>query len=60
MRRRAHRRPEAHAISLALEAYDLVAYFTGGKPVKGSEEFETLWMGAKWRFASAESMKGTL
>lgn len=42
---------------VALEGYDAVAYFTAGKPVKGSEEFETAWRGAKWRFASAESMK---
>ena len=32
--------------------YDLVAYFTDQKPVKGSEQFTYTWMGATWRFAS--------
>jgi YHS domain-containing protein len=29
-----------------------VAYFTGGKPVKGQDTFTYEWMGAKWKFAS--------
>jgi hypothetical protein len=45
---------------LALEGYDPVAYFTAGKPLKGSTEFETKWMDATWRFTSAESMKAFL
>ena len=39
---------------LALHGYDAVAYFTDGAARKGSQEFETQWMGAAWRFASAE------
>lgn len=38
---------------LAVEGYDVVAYFTDGKPVKGSKEHELEWMDATWRFASA-------
>jgi YHS domain-containing protein len=37
----------------ALKGYDAVAYFTEGKPVKGSPQFQYDWMGAKWLFASA-------
>jgi hypothetical protein len=38
---------------LAIKGYDPVAYFTDGKPVPGSAEFEQEWQGASWRFASA-------
>lgn len=38
---------------VAVEGYDVVAYFTQGKPVKGSKSFELEWMDATWRFASA-------
>lgn len=37
----------------ALKGYDVVAYFTEGKPVKGSDAFELEWNGATWRFSSA-------
>jgi YHS domain-containing protein len=36
----------------AILGYDTVAYFTDGKPAKGSDNFVTTWMGAKWKFAS--------
>ena len=39
---------------LALQGYDPVAYFTDGKPVKGSPQFTAAYKGAKYRFASAE------
>jgi YHS domain-containing protein len=39
--------------SVAIGGYDAVAYFTEGKPVEGSSDFEYEWMGATWRFASA-------
>lgn len=39
---------------LAIQGYDPVAYFILGKPVKGTEEFVYQWMGAEWRFYSAE------
>jgi YHS domain-containing protein len=39
---------------VAIKGYDPVAYFTEGRPVKGKEEFQYEWKGAKWRFASEE------
>ena len=40
--------------STALDGYDAVAYFTEGRPAKGSSEFEAEWRGATWRFSSRE------
>lgn len=40
----------------AIRGYDPVAYFTDGKPVKGSDKFAHEWMGAKWKFASQEHL----
>jgi len=39
---------------IAIRGYDTVAYFTQSKPVKGVEEFNVEWSGAKWLFSSAE------
>ena len=39
--------------SLAVNGYDVVAYFEEARPVEGSARFETAWRGATWRFASA-------
>ena len=41
---------------VAIGGYDPVAYFTLGKPVKGSEEFSHQWMGATWHFKSEEDL----
>ncbi len=41
---------------IAIKGYDPVAYFTEGKPVKGSEKFTYQWNGAVWQFASSESL----
>lgn len=38
----------------AIDGYDPVAYFTDGKPVRGSSTFSADWQGATWHFASAE------
>ncbi len=38
---------------VAVKGYDVVAYFTQSKPVKGSAAFAHSWMGATWWFASA-------
>lgn len=38
----------------AVKGYDVVAYFTNGKPVEGSSDHEFEWNGATWRFASAQ------
>jgi hypothetical protein len=40
--------------NLALGGYDAVAYFTDGKPVKGTSTFEYRWKDAVWRFATAD------
>jgi YHS domain-containing protein len=40
----------------AVEGHDAVAYFTQGKPVKGSKDFSTEYQGAEFRFASAENL----
>jgi YHS domain-containing protein len=42
------------ASGVALKGYDSVAYFTAGKPVEGSDRFQTVWRGVTYRFASAE------
>ena len=41
----------------AVSGYDAVAYFTEGKPVKGESDFEYDYMGATWRFSSAENLE---
>ena len=37
---------------IAIKGYDTVAYFTMGKPVKGSTEYVHEWNGAKWLFSN--------
>jgi len=39
----------------ALAGYDSVAYFTEGKPVKGSRDYTTTYKGTVWQFSSAEN-----
>lgn len=43
--------------STAVSGYDTVAYFTQNKPVKGSDEFTTEYMGATWKFSSKENLE---
>ncbi|MGD1879131.1 MAG: YHS domain-containing (seleno)protein [Kiloniellaceae bacterium] len=38
----------------AVHGYDVVAYFTEGKPVPGNDRFTATFDGATYRFASAE------
>lgn len=40
----------------AIRGYDPVAYFTRGKPVKGSDLQTLEWKGATFRFANAEHL----
>ena len=40
---------------IAIRGYDTVAYFTEGKPVKGTDDFTTEWKGATWKFSSEEN-----
>ena len=43
--------------NIAVQGYDTVSYFQGdGVPVKGSEEFQTEWRGAKWQFSSQANL----
>ncbi|HEX6318414.1 MAG TPA: YHS domain-containing (seleno)protein [Burkholderiales bacterium] len=51
----AQKAPVFSDASGAIRGYDPVAYFTEGRPVKGSKEFTHRWNGAEWRFASAEN-----
>jgi YHS domain-containing protein len=39
--------------NIAVQGYDPVAYFSDGKPVKGTKDFTTTYKGAEFRFASA-------
>jgi hypothetical protein len=39
---------------IAIKGYDTVAYFTDGKAVKGSNQFEYVYDDARWRFANAD------
>ena len=38
---------------VAIRGYDTVAYFTDGKAVKGSSQFEYVYDDARWRFSNA-------
>ncbi len=39
---------------MGAKGYDVVSYFTDGKPVQGSDRFEHAYGGVTWKFASAE------
>lgn len=41
------------AQGVTLHGYDAVAYHTEGRAVPGNSQFEHVWSGATWRFASA-------
>ena len=40
----------------AMGGYDVVAYFTAGRPTPGLDEFKTEWKGATWKFSSAANL----
>jgi YHS domain-containing protein len=42
---------------IAIKGYDPVAYFTQGKPAKGTQKFEYQWNGTKWRFSNPEHLE---
>lgn len=42
--------------NVAVQGYDVVAYFTAGKPIKGVERHATVHQGATYRFATAENL----
>ena len=39
---------------LGAKGYDVVAYFTDGKPVQGLDRYENVYGGVTWRFASQQ------
>lgn len=41
---------------LGAKGYDVVAYFTVGKPVAGLDRYTTEFGGVKWQFANAENL----
>jgi YHS domain-containing protein len=43
--------------NVAIEGYDTVAYFTEGKPVRGTQKFSYTWLGSDWYFANEEHRK---
>ncbi|MFI5033630.1 MAG: YHS domain-containing (seleno)protein [Reyranellales bacterium] len=45
---------QAQERPLVLKGYDPVAYFTDGKPTQGSAEYEMVFDGQRYRFASAQ------
>jgi YHS domain-containing protein len=44
----------AQSQPLVLKGYDPVAYFTDGKPVEGVAQYEMVFDGQRYRFASAQ------
>ena len=44
----------AEKVPLAIQGYDPVAYFTGGKPARGLPEIEYEWDEYRYRFSSTE------
>ena len=45
---------EKDSKGVAVKGYDVVAYFTDSRPVKGSPNFAQNWNGATWWFANAD------
>jgi len=43
-----------NGMGVAVNGYDVIAYFDQGQPVKGTSQFTQVWNGAVWQFASAE------
>ena len=41
---------------LAIGGYDTVAYFTVGKAVPGSLDYQTVWHDARWQFANKQDL----
>lgn len=42
--------------SVALQGYDAVSYFKGGKPLKGKADFSTTYGGVTYQFANAADL----
>jgi YHS domain-containing protein len=48
---------QSPTMRLALKGYDPVAYFTDSKAVAGNPEYEAVYDGARYRFASARNLQ---
>jgi YHS domain-containing protein len=47
-------KPPVFAVNgVAVNGYDVVAYFTEKRPVKGSAQYSHSWNGATWHFSTA-------
>jgi YHS domain-containing protein len=44
-------------LGVAVDGYDVVAYFTLGRATKGDSDFSYKWQGANWRFANAAHLE---
>ena len=44
-------------LGVAIDGYDVVAYFTLGEATEGDSDFSHEWNGATWRFATAEHLE---
>lgn len=42
---------------IAVNGYDVVAYFTDGKPLPGADAYSWTWNGALWKFASQDHLE---
>ena len=42
--------------AIAVNGYDVVAYFTEHKPVKGAKEFTYYWKEANWQFSNRQNL----
>jgi len=51
---RADPKPNVDGQGVGIQGYDPVAFFTDGKPVSGSEQFQGSYHGVTYHFASAE------
>jgi len=54
---RAQQSVQPTPLRLALKGYDPVAYFTDAKPTAGKPEYEAVYDGARYRFASARDLE---
>lgn len=41
----------------AIRGYDVVAFFTASKPVKGEEQYSHVWKNTTWLFSSLENQE---
>ncbi len=51
--RRASAEPLNASRGIAVHGYDVVAYFTDGRPMRGTALYTHRWRDSEWRFASA-------